>query len=648
MSKNRTDIQALRGLAVLCVVFYHAKIAGLTAGYLGVDIFFVISGFLITGLIKSAIERGDFRFSTFYFRRAKRLLPAAYVVFLVTALLAPFVLGRKELGEFALQMIGAVTFTGNIVLWQQTGYFQGAGELKPLLHVWSLSIEEQYYFILPATLVFISPRRWLPLALFILFSSLILCVIGGYLKPIATFYLLPTRGWELAIGSVGALIAKENWLYRLARVFFVPSLIALAVIPFVPFGGIHPGIDAFIVCVATLLVVLRNHPQLNSSMPTRLLARVGDFSYSLYLVHWPIFSFASTAWAGEPPGELPITARVVALMLSFTLAYLLYRFVERPIHKAEFRMSPRLLAKTFSATLGLALGTMGIARAMSGGSDFEYLRRTNYGFGEACEYVSRFESKAECRSSDKPSILVWGDSFAMHLVPGIVTTAGTLGIIQATRSNCGPLLDIAPMEKRFRKGYNRQWAEDCIAFNQSVVDYLATAPSVDIVVLSSTFRAYLDTSDYQNLQRQDGENHVIDIDADSAIAGLKRTVQTVRALGKRVVIVAPPPTGRFNIGSCLERRAEGRLVIGAPKNCEISVREYHQTQFKVRDLLARIPSAAGAEVISFEPLLCNGVFCKTAIDGVFVYRDSGHLSYGGSQLIAKRISLARELDARAH
>lgn len=159
----RIDIQALRGLAVLLVVLYHVKIGSVTGGYLGVDVFFVISGYLITTLVASGIERGDFRLTDFYFRRAKRLLPAAYVTFAITAILAPWFLNQQELRDFMTQIIGAVTFTGNFVLWQQTGYFEGAGDLKPLLHVWSLAIEEQYYFLLPAALLFIKPSRWLVL-----------------------------------------------------------------------------------------------------------------------------------------------------------------------------------------------------------------------------------------------------------------------------------------------------------------------------------------------------------------------------------------------------------------------------------------------------------------------------------------------------
>ncbi|HMM72612.1 MAG TPA: acyltransferase [Rhodocyclaceae bacterium] len=155
----RQDIQALRGLAVLLVVLHHAEFGLVDGGYLGVDVFFVVSGFLITGLITSRIESGRFSFSDFYFRRAKRLLPAAYVTFVACAALAPWLLGANELRDFWQQLIGSTTFTANFVLWQQAGYFQGAAALKPLLHVWSLAIEEQYYLILPLALTLMPRRR---------------------------------------------------------------------------------------------------------------------------------------------------------------------------------------------------------------------------------------------------------------------------------------------------------------------------------------------------------------------------------------------------------------------------------------------------------------------------------------------------------
>ncbi|MFO1199116.1 MAG: acyltransferase family protein, partial [Burkholderiaceae bacterium] len=435
----RTDIQALRGLAVLLVLFDHAKIGPFEAGYLGVDVFFVISGYLITGMVRDGLADGTFGFASFYFRRAKRLLPAAYVTFAVTAAIAPFVLTVTENWEFRRQLAGAVTFTGNVVLWMQTGYFEGAAELKPLLHVWSLSIEEQYYLLLPASMALVPRRFWRAGAAAILAGSLALCLAVLPFEPSAAFYLLPTRTWELAVGSVAALGMFEGTKARaVVERLFVPGLIALALLPCVPLGLPHPGAAAMIVCAATLVVVLRKHPACEASLACRGLAFFGDFSYSLYLVHWPIFAFLNCAYVGEP-ARLP---RVVAMVLAILVALVLYRTVELPVRRSSVRISWRSVAAIVSGSCALIAVPVLAAKGRAPDTSYEAVRRINYGFDEACEFTSdEFVPSLKCANSTRPEVLVWGDSYAMHLVPGIVSVTGT-GIVQATRSYCGPLARI--------------------------------------------------------------------------------------------------------------------------------------------------------------------------------------------------------------
>ena len=617
---------------------------------MGVDIFFVISGFLITRLVSAEIERGSFSFQQFYFRRAKRLLPAAYVTFLATAVAAPLFLESTEYRDFASQLIGAVTFTCNIVLWQQAGYFGGSAELKPLLHVWSLSLEEQYYLILPATLVFTPRRYWLPATVLVLLLSMTLWYAGTQIKPIASFYLLPTRAWELAMGSLGALSPRSNALNRSVRLMFAPAIAALLIVPFLPFSETSALFSAPTVCLATLFVLLRNHPLLPAAPPVRLLAPVGNFSYSLYLVHWPLFAFANNAWVGDPPGNIPVAGTLGIVALSLVLGYLLYRFVEKPTHRAEINFSPRLVLKAVAASIGLMLLPTGLARAMPSDVDYAWIRQTNYGFGKSCEYGRQFEIRDACRNSEHPAMLVWGDSFAMHLVPGILATAERMGIQQATRSECGPLLGIAPAQQIVMRGPNRlsqRFAESCIAFNQSVIDYLSHAPSIETVVLASPFRQYLEPSEFLDLEEVDGRTAVYAPNLDAALRGIDRTIVAVRALGKRVVVVAPPPSGEFDIGRCLERRAERRLVFGAPPNCEIPWRDYQRTRRRELDFLSRLPRYANVTVLGFDSMLCDERSCKTKQDGTFIYRDALHLSYAGSRLLGERISLASALQRLA-
>jgi peptidoglycan/LPS O-acetylase OafA/YrhL len=640
MTSIRTDIQVLRGLAILLVLLYHAGTGLFEAGYLGVDIFFVISGFLITSLIKTQVENCSFSFQEFYIRRAKRLLPAAYVTFFIAALLAPVLLTSRELADFQKQMIGALTLTGNFVLLHQTGYFEGTAELKPLLHVWSLAIEEQYYLLIPALLAAAPRRFWMLGALSVCFLSLFACLIMGSSKPAAAFYLLPTRAWELGIGSVGALWVLGPWHSSFIRLLFWPSIIALIVTPALPLPKGPPAAFAVLVCSATLVVILRGHSLFHNSRFWTPMARLGNISYSLYLVHWPLFAFLNNCWIGE----IPCLARITSIILSITLAYLLYSHVEKPIRQFNFAdnaAKPALAALSF--TLTLALIPLWPPHSSFASTGFEFIRRVNHGFGEACEYKANFSSKAECRNSDQPAVLVWGDSFAMHLVPGLTQAEPNLGIIQATRSVCGPMLEMAPLFKAnsslYLKGYNLAWTESCIEFNASVIEYLRNAPSVNFVVLSSLLEQYLDSIQATLLDRTKGGFAERPATAEAALEGLRRTANAVRSLGKRVVVIAPPPSAGFDIGICLERLVTNKVSLGRLADCTVPITLYHKQFTDVLRFLDELPRQADIPVISFDNYLCGHDFCKTFDDNKFIYRDKGHLSYDGSEFLAKEMRL---------
>lgn len=641
----RIDIQALRGLAILLVLLHHGRLLPwLKAGHLGVDVFFVVSGYLITGILQRALADGTFSFTGFYFRRAKRLLPAAYVTFAVTALLSALFLTRPEMRDFTWQLLGAVTFTGNIALWMQTGYFEGAAHLKPLLHVWSLSIEEQYYLLLPAALVF-TPRRFWKVGMFALVAgSLLLCFALLPAKPGAVFYLLPTRAWELGLGSLGVLALEGSvagaWLARL----FWPALAALLVVPFFPTGAPHPGLDALIVCTATLVVLLRRHPVLNRGWPARGLAHLGDISYSLYLVHWPLLAFAANASLWPVPG-------VVRLALVFTavvLAWALYRWVERPVRQAEIQYNRKTAMLTLGTSSALVLIGFAIFHLQSSGdsADYAHIRRFNHGLNPICQYGDKFEPKPECQNAQQPRIMVWGDLTAKHLVDGVVAS-GQVGLIQVTQNGCGSLLNISRLDPN--DGFGRTWAEGCIKFNQSVIDYLGSHPSIEVVVLASSFGEYLGGKRLVGLA-QDWQRDALpafaELDGGELVAlkNLRATVSAVRAMGKRVVIVAPPPSAAFNIGRCLELKANGKVFIGADTpSCAVSEASYHLSKKAPRAFLDHASEEIDVSVIRFDDFLCRAGTCATEINGTFLYRDGGHLSVDGSRLLGREMGLAGKI-----
>lgn len=643
-SSVRSDIQALRGLAILLVLLHHAHlIPALKAGYLGVDIFFVVSGYLITGIVQRGIESGNFSFRQFYLRRAKRLLPAAYVTFLATTLLAVLFLTRQEMQDYTWQLIGAVTFTGNIVLWTQTGYFEGAAALKPLLHVWSLSIEEQYYLLLPATLVFTPRRYWKIGAFLVVVISLALCLSLISTKPGATFYLLPTRAWELALGSLGALALDKSehgvWLKNA----YWPAILVLVLIPFFPVGGGHPGYDAILVCTATLVVILRRSVYFDKAMPTRMLAWFGDISYSLYLVHWPILAFAATAWVSP----VPAIARLALAVLAVVLAWLVYQGIERPTRHAALPYGRKFL--TFAAGSSAAVVLMGLglnyADSTRNNTDFAYARRANHGLSDACEFGAEFSPKPQCRNAENPQILIWGDSFAMHMVGGLVATTSK-GVVQATKSTCGPFLSISAYD--LEGFYNRKWAEECISFNDSVIEYLKKTPSIEVVVLSSTYDRYLIGN--QLIRKSAASQDFVVLHGSNQIAdtALRSTISSVRAMGKKVVLIAPPPSSGFNIGRCNELKSNGKLFIGADyPSCDISEERYHKYRAAVLSFLGKAPTDLDVSVVRIDDFLCRNGICSVDLNGIFLYRDEGHLSIEGSRQLGISMRLTEQLLVKA-
>ena len=637
----RADIQFLRGIAVLLVVFYHASFSLFEGGYLGVDVFFVISGFLITGLIKKGIEAKTFTFVSFYYRRAKRLLPAAYTTFAVTCVMAYFLLTTQELSDFHAQMVGAVTFTANMVLWGQGTYFGVESDLKPLLHTWSLSVEEQYYLIVPALMVFI-PRKLWPAALLVAFlASIIACLVMYNIQNAAAFYLFPARAWELLIGSAGALYYDRVNRNGYIKYFFWPSLIGVLYLSISPFGGMHPGPDALLICLLTLLLILINNQSAFDNFLTKPIIWVGDISYSLYLIHWPLFAFAANIWISD--FEMPFLYRVIIIGISLLLAYLQHKFVEdryRYKHKkpneAVIRYYPLITCSVFLVTIPIILNLM-LSHNNDGISDN---RMGNTGLGQQCTFKDKFEELVECTTGNDPSILVWGDSNAMHLVPGLVAVKGDNDLIQATKYVCGPILGISPIGNSVATYQNKKWADSCIDFNHSVFNYLKDKKSVDTVILSSFFGQYLE---YPFYSIYDGTKTLGELtkqeQLDLVVHSFSETIDSLRAVGKKVVIIAPPPAMKFDAGRCEARKENQMLRLGQYADCVMPYDAILDLRQDVYVLMNKIKKKSSVEIIMFDDHLLEDGMITTSAEGVNIFIANAHLSYQGSKILAQKMDL---------
>lgn len=626
----RSDIQLLRAWAVLIVVLNHAPLPylHLPGGFLGVDIFFVISGYLMTGLIDEALDNGCFTFGGFYMRRARRLLPGAYATFTLTAIAAPLLLDATELRSFAAQLAGSFTFTANVVLLHQTDYFATDAAMKPLLHVWSLSLEEQYYLVLPIAL-YLCPRRFrLILSIVGVIISVAICEAFMARKISAAFYYLPSRAWELGIGSVVALMLRRNIIAPIPIPVLRWACVAiLLLVPVIADERGHPGVVAAVVCLATAVLLVPGANLGRAESALWPLTAIGDRSYSLYLVHWPLFAFASNVFL------TPVPAQVNIALLGITAIWteLQYRFVEQ-----RFR---RFLITSRSVAILLLLPIILIATSFIGASSMStvdtQVRVGGFGLSPACEYKDQFASIPSCMSRSNSRTLLWGDSYAMALAPGLAASSPQ-GIIQATRIECGPVLGLSPLNY----AHPRYWSESCAKFNESVFDYLAKHPEIDTVVLSSALTQYVPGAEAHwkyLVKTPDGFSEGPQSTA-LLLKALATTVSEIRRLGRRVILMAPPPEAPFHIGRCLERTAAGKPTITDHADCTFTLEEYREHRREVLSFLNQVRAQDVAPILDLDDRLCGIGRCQTRLNGTMLYRDEDHLSAAGS------VELGREME----
>lgn len=617
MSTIRVDIQVLRGLAVLFVVLEHLAIPGFQYGYLGVDIFFVISGFLITSIVARGLERDKFSFKEFYLRRAKRLLPASFVTILATIIAAKFFLPPMQIDSLKQQIIGALTFSTNFVLLSQAGYFDLESATKPLLHMWSLAVEEQFYFFVPALLAFTPAKHWRKILVALAIASFVGCLYLSLSNQSAAFYLLPTRAWELLIGSIASMLVYSANVKNVASKLTIPSFAVLLASPFFNSGLSHPGLDAVIVCFATAIVLLANHRLINSKvwMP---IEKAGDISYSLYLVHWPIIAIANASIGTES-----MTVKATLFAASLATAVALYNLVEKPFRLMQYGFKPSLVV--FPA---LTLALFGLSHSflkVQSAEKIEKLFAPNYGLDRSCG-TNIYKDTEKCRTSQDPKIIVWGDSYAMHNIPGLAQSQ-KIDIRQATRSACAPFLNTAPNTKR--SNFEEQ-ARQCVGFNDSAFKFISENPSIKTVILAGSYGQYMQDT-YESISFDtNGAMHVEKSTPERAMKDMRNVVEKLKALGKQVVIIAPPPPLNTTIVSCIQGEMANPSLTNQSNKCLLDRALFERSHKNVLNLMKYAETTLGAKVIYLSDALCDAKSCKTIIDGVPIYRDPGHLSTTGS------------------
>ena len=479
--KYRADIDGLRALAVILVVLFHIGM-GFPGGYVGVDVFFVISGYLITRLIIKDIQLDRFSMLDFWERRIRRIFPALYVMVFATLAAGYFLLLPWDYEELGRSAIMQAVFASNFHFWSQSGYFDGPAITKPLLHTWSLAVEEQYYFLFPAILCFLWKRTYgltVRALSLIWVLSLITSTVGVYYFSSATFYLLPMRAWELMTGALLAVgflsMPTPRWLSEFGSAVGL-LLIVLAGCLFsssTPF----PGLAALAPCIGAGLFIWGNEEHRTLSgrmMSNRAIVFVGLISYSLYLWHWPVIAFAHRMHmdTGGMPGMLTL------LVLSFVLAILSWRYVERPFRKGGWFKSRAAIYKAGGAIAllcilcGLALdGTDGAPSRLPesviqlGDQQRNPKYKAKHTF-EAVEVGDLLPLGAPQVAANQANFLLFGDSHAIAIAPLIDRLAKEYQYkgMASFRPGTPPMLDVWVN--------NSSVGDSIIPYNQAVVDFV--------------------------------------------------------------------------------------------------------------------------------------------------------------------------------
>jgi len=641
---RRREIDGLRAVAVAPVILWHAGVKAVGGGFIGVDVFFVISGYLITGLIVSEREAGTFTLARFYERRARRILPA---LLLVVACFVPFAWAWAPIGQlngYGRSLAAVTAFISNYVFMGSSGYFVAIGEEKPLLHTWSLAVEEQYYLIFPVLLLMLwrLGRRRIVGALAIGAAlSFGLAELYALRGDGDGFYLLPTRAWELLIGALAALTPHDprapadRWRQGLSLAGL--AAIVVSVFAFDP-AMAFPSVYALLPTLGAAAILLSATPGtwVNRLLSSAPFVGLGLISYSAYLWHQPVFVFARLRHVHAVPALT--MAGLIALTL--LLATLSWRFVETPFRDRDRISTRRLIATLAPASLALLLVGLGIQQVAHRSpppplpfrnptlATIERRFAPNTGLSPACDQGGAYETKPQCQSGPTPTLMIWGDSYAMHLVGGIAAANPGRALVQATRSACGPILGLSPLGGKLDEAF----AARCFAFNQAVLAYLATQPQIVDVVLASPFQEYLDS--HVRLATPEGPRPP---EAAYVAERLTATVRAIEALGKRATIVAPPPASGENIGECLEKAA----LLGVPvATCDFSLDVERAHDAGVSALLRAI-EAEGIRVVWLRDQLCRQDLCPASADGVYLYRDAGHLSFEGSRWIGEHTASLR-------
>lgn len=602
----RPDIEGLRGVAILLVVFYHVGLPGFSGGYIGVDVFFVLSGYLITGLLVKEIEStGRLRIARFYGRRARRLLPALTLTLLVTCVASFYLLTPIEQRQLPKSAFATAAYASNIYFAKAaTDYLGGTAETNPFLHTWTLSVEEQFYLIWPLLILIAGRggRRPLFATMVVIFvSTFALSVWLTRFRHPWAFFLSPPRAWEFAAGGLCVLLSRETRLTEFVRWGGLAAMLcaALAFTRQTPF----PGVAALLPVAGTGMILHAGQPgrglgKLLSTPPLRL---IGKLSYSWYLWHWPSLVIATAIWGRLSPG-----ARGVCLLFSLALAGLTYYTIENPIrHSVHLVLRP---VRSLGMAAGLALfglaASLGwrvaIAHVLASPSQERLAHAATDRpeiYAAGC-FLGFYETATHaCTFGEGKTVVLLGDSHAAQWFPALRALKGWR-VVTFLKSACA-----APDVSYIYPTIKRRYTE-CEEWRSKALDeIIALRP--DAVVMASS-KAYVPST----VPPQEWE------------AGTQRTLNRLVRSGARVYLIRDTPAPQFHVTACLSRAAWSTWL--EPKGCDFERAKSLSEDVRKAEQAAAVN--AGAQYLDLTQYICPEPDCRPELAGQIVFDEENYLT----------------------
>lgn len=645
----RPDIDGLRAIAVLCIAIFHAFPEAIPGGFVGVDVFFVISGYLITGIVLRGLGDNAFSLAEFYARRIRRIFPALIVVLVAILGIGWFVFLADEYAALGTHTATGAAFIANIQLWREAGYFDTASELKPLLHLWSLSIEEQFYLCWPAILLLgqrLRLRAWmlvLPLA-----AMSFLVNMHEVDRNVVSAFFLPTgRAWELLLGAAVAsfeLARSQHGLHLTPlspRMQHVGSLLGLTLIigtiTWLDSSLLFPGAWALPPTIGAALLI--------ASGPTAivnrwLLARqgmvaIGLISYPLYLWHWPLLSIARIMESATPS----VSIRASLLAMSLLLAWLTYRLVERPLRLSR---SKPVVAGLVAAMIAVAIS--GLIIHWNDGLAFRtraFAERNAAFEWESLGLLTRDDCSVQlnlpprCLHNRTPySVAILGDSHSTNTFFALSHALRNteIGIVRLGRAGCLPFFDLESTPEGV--------PETCHAVIGEHLEFVLDTPSIHTVVLSTRGPLYTEAV------QPNGHHHLLhylpEPDLHDNLTIFRRamiaTLRRLESAGKQVIFVMDWPELGFDPRSCVDNRP-WRLTMHVRTPCAVALPAANSPtaryQQMVRNVLRQFPHA---RLWNTPEYFCDTEHCWGMKNGVMLYRDDNHLSMAGSLFLGEHFN----------